>query len=102
MISGVMGAAVAVVTAIIAVNSHFAHAEDVKEIAKNQREAIQVMRQNSARQLLFQLEFYDVEIRRLENERKTKQLPGRDIAREINDYKLKREFTQKQLIEGAK
>lgn len=106
-IAGIFGIVASIGGAIIYVENNYAHAEDIKEVVKNQ--SIQI-KQN----LLFQLDFYDDRIKKLELEKsKNEEILSdpaaprslraytrkpADILAEINELKKRREDLQKNFI----
>lgn len=102
MISSAIAVVTAIVVSVISVESRYAHANDVKELVRNQGEQIKLMNQNSARNLMFQLEYYDNAIKQRERTLAATQSPNArlEISREIDDLKMKREFVRKQIIEN--
>lgn len=102
MISSAIAVVTAIIVSVISVESRYAHANDVKELVRNQGEQIKLMNQNSARNLMFQLEYYDNAIKQRERTLITTQNPNvrLEITREIDDLKVKREFARKQIIEN--
>mgnify|MGYP001209284449 FL=1 len=87
--------------AYIAVDSTYAHAEDVKELAKQQGEQLKLLQENSARTNLFYISYYESKIKEL-NHRLGDTKPGtgpyRDIQVELENTRAKLDFAQKSLI----
>lgn len=102
MLSSAFAVITAIVVSVISVESRYAHANDVKELVRNQGEQIKLMNQNSARNLMFQLEYYDNAIKQRERSLLTAQSTSMrsELNREIDDLKMKREFVRKQIIES--
>ena len=106
-IAGIIGIVVAVGGSVFYVEHNFANAQDVKEVVKNQN--IQI-RQN----LVFQLEYYDDKIKKLELEKaKSEELlkdprvsaatraytrKPDDLKDEIKELKMRRDIIRQDLI----
>lgn len=105
MITGSISLVTAIGGAIIYVETNYAHAGDVKEIIQQQSTQIKLYERNQRQQGLFQLEYYDDRLRRLQQERDmaAAQPKGQrrveDIQSDINDIKQRREMVRKS-IEG--
>jgi len=69
-----IGFIAAVAGGVIGVESRYAHAGDVQIILKNQQTQIDLYRQHQIENSLFQLEFYNQRIRRLEDEKRRSQV----------------------------
>lgn len=107
VITGVLGIVAAVGGAILYVENNFANAQDVKTLIRNQN--IQ-MRQSQ----MFQLEYYDDKLKKLEIEKnkneellKDPKINGgarayirkpEDISEEIKELKIRRDIVKKDLI----
>ena len=102
MVSSAIAVVTAIVVSVISIESRYAHAQDVKELVRNQGEQIKLMNQNSARNLMFQLEYYDNAIKQRERLLLStqSQVTRLEITREIDDLKMKREFVRKQIIDS--
>lgn len=102
MISSAIAVITAIVVSVISIEARYAHANDVKELVRNQGEQIRLMNQNSARNLMFQFEYYDNAIKQRERNLITTQNPNvrLELTREIDDLKMKRDFVRKQIIES--
>ena len=97
--------------AVIAVESRYAHADDVKAILKNQQTQIDLYRQHQTENQLFQLEYYNTRIARLEDERRrsvvltadprtpqsirTITRTPQEIDIEIHDLKTRKDYLEK-------
>lgn len=100
---------------IIYLETNYANAADVKDIVKSQNEQLKALRQSQSQNSLFQLEYYDNSIKRLELERnRSEQLltdpkttnaqraytrNPNDVQREIDDLNMRREIIKRGLIE---
>lgn len=101
---------------ILYVEHNYANAGDVKELVKNQNSQIELLKRSQTQNSLFQLEYYDNYIKRLEMDRnRSEQLlndpktsnsqraytrsPG-DIQKEIDDLNTRREIVKRSLIES--
>lgn len=112
MISAALGVLTIIVTSVIAVESRYANAADVKEMVKNQGEQIRNLNQNNTRALVFQLEYYDTAINRAERELERSQtqknrtdqsrLIDEKTSKEIQELKFKRDIVKRQIIEQQK
>lgn len=111
---------VSVITAIaggaLYVDHNYANAQDVKTVIRNQSLQIEFFQQSQKQNLMFQLEYYDDKIKKLELERarseemRTDQSVSRstraytrkssDIQEEINELKLRREIVKRSLIDA--
>lgn len=101
---------------VLYVDNNFAHAGDVQQMLKQQKEQIDLAKQHQRANLLFQLEYYDNKIKLLQMEKNKamtlKNSPNispsikmyirepNDIQDEINDLKIRREFVRKSLSGG--
>lgn len=102
--------------AILYVENNYANAADVKELLRNQNSQIEIMRQAQRENRVFQLEYYDNTIKKLETERnRSEQLLSdpkttnaqraytrnpADIQREINDLNMRKEIIKRGIIES--
>lgn len=85
---------------VLAVDSHYARAEDVKDIAKNQAQAIDVLKQNSKRSLMFEFDYYSRATRDLEEKvSKEKGKVSDSTKRELDETRFKRDLAKQRLVE---
>lgn len=110
-IAGIFGIIATVGGAVLYVENNYANASDVKTILQNQTT---LMRQNQ----LFQLEYYDDRIRKLEMERNTNQeilnnprispqtraftRKPEEINEEIKEIKMRRDIVKDSIINAEK
>lgn len=101
MIASAAGIVTIIVTSVLAVESRYANAADVKEMVRNQGEQIRALNQNNTRSLLFQLEYYDDAIKQRERSALASQAPAtkQQINSELEELKMKREIVRKQLVD---
>lgn len=104
-ISSALGIIGTIIAATIYVNSNFAQAADVKQLLENQDKQIKVQAQSQRNNLIFQLEYYDDRLRKL-NEEKTRASSApkgttrsiQDIQSDIDDTKKRKEIIRESLI----
>jgi hypothetical protein len=100
--------------AALYVDHNYANAQDVKEVLRNQSLQIDFFQQSQKQNLMFQLEYYDDKIKKLEIDRarseeinadqsvsrSTRAYTRRssDIQEEINELKLRRDIVKRSLI----
>jgi ABC-type phosphate transport system substrate-binding protein len=100
---------------VIYVENNYAHADDVKNIVRNQTLQLELARKKQTEQLLFRQDYYDQQLKKLEAEhniskeiysdpkvsRSTRVYTRRpeSIQEEIADVKKKRESVIKMMIE---
>lgn len=102
--------------AVLYVENNYAHAQDVKSLLRNQSSQIQLYQQSQTQNQLFQLEYYDNTIKKLEIERiRSEELLAdpsitrgvraytrkpSDIQDEINELKARKEVVRKSITEA--
>ena len=107
------GVVTAIAGGIIAVESRYAHADDVKKVLSNQQEQINLYKQHQTENQLFQLEYYNSRIQRLEDEKRKSQVIHSDsktpptvkivtrgvddIDAEIKETKNRKDFVEKSM-----
>jgi len=90
---------------IIYMNTNYAQAADVKQVLENQERQIRLYSQSQRNNMIFQLEYYDDRIRKLneEKERASRNPKGntrsvQDIQSDIDDTKKRRELVRESII----
>jgi hypothetical protein len=118
VITTILSIVAAIGGAIIYVENNFANAYDVREVVKNQSRQIEMYQQSQRQNQMFQLEYYDSQIKKLELERNrnTEILDNKsvtpaaraltrrpeDVQDEINELKSRREVVKRNLVESEK
>lgn len=108
-----LGIVTAIAGGIIAVESRYAHADDIKEVLRGQQNQMDLYKQQQTETQLFQLEYYNNRIRRLEESKrraaavqadpkiptnvKNITRPVDDINEEIVDTKRRKEFVERSI-----
>ena len=98
------------------VDHNYANAQDVKTVIRNQSLQIEFFQQSQKQNLMFQLEYYDDKIKKLELERARSEemnadqsvsrstraytRKSSDIQEEINELKMRREMVKRSLIDA--
>lgn len=92
MITGSISLVTAIAGAVIYFETTYAHANDVKEVLKQQEQQIKMYERSQRQQQLFQLEYYDDRIKALQQERDAtvNKKRAEDIQTDINDLKQRR------------
>lgn len=109
-ISAIFSTIITIGAATLYIESNFANAGDVKSIAKNQEQIIRSQVAQQRQMSVFQLEYYDDKIRKLQEEKRISEELKRtqsqnraiqktptEIQEEINDLKSRRELVRKSL-----
>jgi hypothetical protein len=106
LITTVFSTVAAIGGAVIYINNNYAQAADVKEILANQQQILQLQRMQQQSTIVFQLEYYDDRIRRLNAElaqaealnaqtrNQIKIRPLNEIKSDLEDTKNRREITR--------
>ena len=118
VVTTIIGIVAAIGGSIIYVENNYASAYDVREVVKNQTRQIDMYQQSQRQNQMFQLEYYDSQIKKLELERNrnTEILENRsvtstaraltrrpeDVQDEINELKNRREVVKRNLVEIEK
>lgn len=98
--------------AVVYVQNNYASAKDIQTISRNQEQQIRVQTTQQRQMSVFQLEYYDDKLRKLQEEKRVaeermrsgsytravQKTPG-EIQEEINDIKQRRELVRKTLLE---
>lgn len=97
---------------ILYVENNFANAKDLKELSENQQRQLKIQSTQQRQMALFQAEYYDDKIRKLQEEKRIAEERIRtrsanraimkspeEIQEEIDDMKKRREFVRKALAE---
>lgn len=97
---------------VLYVESNFANAKDLKDISENQQKQLKIQSTQQRQLTLFQLEYYDDKIRKLQEDKRVADEKVRtrsanraimktpeEIQEEIEDMKKRREIVRKALTE---
>lgn len=90
---------------VVYINTNYAQAADVKQILENQNTQLKLYSQAQRKNMIFQLEYYDDRIKKL-NEEKQRALNNprsntrsiQDIQSDIDDTKKRRELVRESII----
>jgi hypothetical protein len=98
--------------AVLYVENNFANAKDLKELTENQQKQLKIQSTQQRQMTLFQSEYYDDKIRKLQEEKRIAEERVRtratnraimkspeEIQEEIDDLKKRREIVRKALAE---
>lgn len=98
--------------AILYVENNFANAQDLKAVSENQQKQLRIQSTQQRQMTLFQSEYYDDKIRKLQEEKRIAEERVRtratnraimkspeEIQEEIDDLKKRRDIVRKALIE---
>lgn len=109
-ITSIFSIIAAVGGATLYVETNYANAADVKSLAKNQEQILKSQTTQQRQMSIFQLEYYDDKIRKLQEEKRIAEERERtgkqsravqktsfEIQEEINDLKTRREIVRKTL-----
>lgn len=97
--AAIVSSAAIVVSSSLAVDSRYAHAEDIKDVIKNQESQINLLKRSQTQQQVFQLEYYDNHIRLLEREYNNQRNDQRrqELSKEIDAAKARRALIQRSI-----
>lgn len=99
---------------VIAVESRYAHADDVKQILTNTNQVVNLYQRAQRQNQLFQIDYYGDRLKQLEDEKRRAQVihsssstsattkaitrTPSDVSVEIEDVKKRKDFAEKSLI----
>lgn len=114
MAGGTVTVFAAISGGVIAVESRYAHADDVKQILMNSKQQLELYQNHQREVVLFQVDYYADRIKQLEDERRRAQVvhsspttssttkaitrTPSDINLEIEDLRKRKDFAEKKIV----